>query len=556
MISRCASSGLEFELTPEDENFYRRVSPAFMGEKQLIPTPAFSPQARLVRRMTWRNDRTFFRRRCSLSGKDIIAIYPADTPFPVYHPSEWWSDKWNPESFGRDVSFKRPFFEQWCDLMTAVPRLGVDIVNCENSDYCNYCGDDKNCYLDIAGEANEDCYFNLFTKYSKNCVDCTFVYNSQLVYQSINCYNCYEVVCGYYLEDCSNCDFCFDLKGCRNCLFCSNLRRKEYHISNRPVTREEYEAAIRELRKDSFAAMERHAAGWREVIRNAIHRDMYNLNSEECTGDNIKNSKNCLFCFNVTNCWDCKYLYDVLDARDCYDLNYSLYNPELSLELISTLSMKFSAFCMASHYCTTCFYCDQCNNSQNLFGCIGMNQKQYCILNKQYSREDYEKTALRLTGLMKETGEWGQFFPSALSPWGYNETVAQEYFPLSEREARAQGFNWREGPKSGATEGKSAQIPDSISAVDDSILGQVLRCSVTGKPYRLAGAELQFYRQMGLAIPRKAPDTRHLERLQMRNPRVLYRRKCSKTGADIMTTYAPDRPEKVYSTAAYFAEVV
>jgi len=31
---------------------------------------------------------------------------------------------------------------------------------------------------------------------------------------------------------------------------------------------------------------------------------------------------------------------------------------------------------------------------------------------------------------MIETGEWGEFFHPSLSPFGYNETVAQEYYPL------------------------------------------------------------------------------------------------------------------------------
>jgi hypothetical protein len=36
---------------------------------------------------------------------------------------------------------------------------------------------------------------------------------------------------------------------------------------------------------------------------------------------------------------------------------------------------------------------------------------------------------------MQTTGEWGEFFDPSLSPFGYNETVAMEYFPLKkERE--------------------------------------------------------------------------------------------------------------------------
>ena len=105
----------------------------------------------------WRNDRSFHRRKCSLSGESFISMYSEDTSFPVYKPSEWWSDKWNPLDYGQEFDFSRSFFDQWHELMNKVPRLGIDIVNCENCDFCNYCGDEKNCYLDIAGEGNEDC---------------------------------------------------------------------------------------------------------------------------------------------------------------------------------------------------------------------------------------------------------------------------------------------------------------------------------------------------------------------------------------------------------------
>ena len=41
---------------------------------------------------------------------------------------------------------------------------------------------------------------------------------------------------------------------------------------------------------------------------------------------------------------------------------------------------------------------------------------------------------------MISTGEWGEFFPSSLSPFGYNETVAQEYFPLTREEVLESSF--------------------------------------------------------------------------------------------------------------------
>ena len=36
---------------------------------------------------------------------------------------------------------------------------------------------------------------------------------------------------------------------------------------------------------------------------------------------------------------------------------------------------------------------------------------------------------------MKKNSEWGNFFPGYMSVCGYNESVAQDYFPLSKEEA-------------------------------------------------------------------------------------------------------------------------
>jgi hypothetical protein len=534
----CKNCNTNYELTEADKKFYQEVG---------ISEPAHCPQCRNIRRMSWRNDRSFYNRKCSLSGKQFISFYPPETEFPVYHPDEWYSDGWDPMDFGQEIDFTRPFFEQWNELKNKVPRLGIDIINCENSYYCNYCGDDKDCYLDIAGEGNEDCYYDLFTKYSKDCVDCTFVYNSELCYESINCYDCYRAVFSIYLENCSDCYFSYDLKGCKDCLFCTNLRQKQYCIMNKQYSKEEYEAKLKELNLGSYKSLQALKSHWKQVIEQAVHRDMYTLNSENCTGNNIKNSKNCMSSFNIGNCEDCKYLYDVLEAKDCYDLNYSLYHPEKSCELISTLSMKFSAFCMASHYCSDSFYTDLCNYSENLFGCIGLKRKKFCILNKQYSEDEYKALKSKLIEHMKSTGEWGEFFPSQYSPFGYNETVAQEYYPLNKEAAE----KWTDKADENHYQGPKYQIEDSISDAPEDISKQILICEVSGKPYKVIPQEVRFYKSLGVALPRRSADQRHKDRIDLRNPRVLFERTCSKSGEKILSTYSSERPEKVYCEKDY-----
>ncbi len=357
-----------------------------------------------------------------------------------------------------------------------------------------------------------------------------------------------------YLDNCSSCAFCYDLKGCNDCLFSYNLRHKKYHIFNQKYSKEGYEQKLAELQFGSFKALQAEIKMWKDMMKQAIHRDMYNLNSENCTGNNIKNSKNCHNVYNVVNCEDSKFLYDVLDAKDCYDMNYSLYKPEVAYEIISTLSMKFSAFSLTSHYCNNVFYCDNCNNSSNLFGCTGLNQKKYCILNKQYTKEEYEKMIPRIKKHMRKTGEWGEFFPAKLSPYGYNESIASEYYPLTKEEALAAGYPWRDKEEA-KRQPQMYEIPDDISDVPDSITNEILACSNCGKNYKIIAQELSFYHKMHLPIPQKCPDCRHQDRIERRHPRKLWMRQCARCNKEIQTPYTPERSESTYCKECYLKTV-
>lgn len=509
--------------------------------------------------MAWRNDRTFYRRKCDLTGSMFVSMYAPDAAFPVYKQDAWHGDGWDGLTFGRAMDFSRPFFPQWAALNDCVPHWGVAISNCENSDYCNYCNDEKNCYLDIAAEANEDCYYDHFTKYSKNCCDCAFVYHSTLCYESIQCYNCYNVQRSQYMDDCSDCALCFDCKGCRNCLLSINLRNKEYCILNEPHSKEEYEKKARELHLESAQAVENLSLFWKKRrIEKGIYRDMYAINCERCVGNDLKNCKNCQHCFNATNCEDCAELYDVLDARDCRDMNYSPYGPEASYEVTSTVGLKFSAFYMAGPYNVSCYYSHMLQSCKDCFGCIGLKHKQHCILNTQYTKEDYEMLVPKIIAHMRSTHEWGEFFPVALSPHGYNETVAQEYFPLSKNETEKLGWKWRDQVDEMPKVEKiipAERLPDSIDDIPDDILNWAIQCEATKRPFKIVKQELDFYRKMRLPIPHLHPDERHLRRMALRNRRKLWNRACAKCQKPIETSYAPDRPEMIYCEECYLKEV-
>ena len=191
------------------------------------------------------------------------------------------------------------------------------------------------------------------------------------------------------------------------------------------------------------------------------------------------------------------------------------------------------------------------NDSKYLFGCVGLKKKQYCILNKQYTKEEYEVLVPKIIEHMKRTGEWGEFFPISISPFSYNETVAQEYYSLSKEDVLSKGYKWKDYDEQSQYQGVKHEVPINISEVKDDICNAILQCEITGKAYKIIPQELEFYRKMNLPIPSTCPDQRHLERMNLRNPRKLYDRTCSKCNCDIKTTYSLERPEKVYCEECY-----
>jgi hypothetical protein len=140
----------------------------------------------------------------------------------------------------------------------------------------------------------------------------------------------------------------------------------------------------------------------------------------------------------------------------------------------------------------------------------------------------------------------------------YNESVAQDYFPLTKEEAENRNWRWRnekdEIPKVEKTI-PAVQLPDSIDDVPDDILNWAIECELTTRPFLIVKQELEFYRKMKLPIPHLHPDERYKKRMGLRNPRKLWGRQCNKCNKSIQTTYAPDRPEKVLCEECYLKEV-
>jgi hypothetical protein len=550
----CTDCGTAFEITNEDQKFLKDFE---------VPPSQSCPECRQMRRMNERNARKLYWRMCSKTGKRILSQYHADHPFPVYAPEVWWSDVWDGLDFGRDFDFTQLFFPQFLALKNVVPHQARFVIqgSMENSDYTNCAGFMKNCYLCFEVDYNEDCYFSNRVYHCTNMVDCSNCYTSELCYECIDCTDAHSL---FYAQDCQNCSESFFLKnciGCRECIGCINQRQKRYMLLNEQLTKEEFEKQKKALRLDTTEGVKAFCTKAEAFFAAQPQRYVQAERNEHCTGDHLYDSKNSFSCMDCKDLEDCRYCAKVaMGVKSSMD--YTSWGDKAE-RLYQCAACGNNAFHL--RFCTTCTtnnadltYCDGCTGCSDCFGCVGLKKKKFCILNKQYSKEQYETLVSKIIEHMNTAGEWGEYFPKEVCPYGYNETIAMEYFPLSKKEALKRGYKWHDEADEPLDVQKiipAAQLPESVRGIPDDVLHWAITSEKSERPFKIIKQELEFYRAHNLPLPHLHPEERHEERLKRRPPRRLWQRPCSACGKNIESTFSLERTERVLCEECYLKEV-
>lgn len=540
----CKNCKQQFEVTDEDTKFYSKIGSA---------KPTFCPQCRQQRRLAFRNELNLYQRKCDHSGKTIISMYSPDKKYKVYDQKIWWSDKWDAMDYGRDFDFGKPFFEQFLELQKVVPRMSLNCIGNENSEFTNYSFRNKNTYLIFTADFNEDSYYGRFGCNNFKCVDWDFTDKSTFCYETADIFECNKCFFSQKCENSSELYFCYDMKNCHNCIFSANLRNKRNYIFNKQVTLEEFQKAKGALPLWSHKGLMETMKESDKFLSKQPRKYLEMLQCEDSLGDHLRNSKNAKYCFDSQKLHDVKYVSQLGGgAKDCYDWDFFGADSELCYEMVSCAyqiqNCKFTMNTWDGNYGLS--YCDLCLGNKDLFGCVALRKKRFCILNKQYSEEEYEKLVPKIIEHMKRTGEWGEFMPAQMSPFCYNESVAYEYFPMTREEALQKGYKWKERDEKEYAP-QNYQIPDNIKDVPETIINEILACTQCGKNYRIIPQELVLYRDNGVAIPRKCYNCRHKRRMALRNPRKFYDRTCYRCGTNIKTTYPKSNPAPIYCEKCY-----
>jgi hypothetical protein len=562
---KCQNCKKDFTIEPEDFNFYEKIK---------VPAPTWCPECRMIRRMSSVNVWSLFYRNCDKCGERTLSMYPPTQKIIVYCQPCWWADDWDGAEYAMEYDPSRPFLAQWKELSEKTPYAALETtyLNLKNCDYSNAISYSKNCTLAIWADNCENVFHSSLLNGAKDTADSLRVfYGSELCYECVGIDKSYRI---FYSQECDSCTdiwFSRNCYGCMNCVGCVNLRGSSYKIFNEQYSKEGYSEKLKELKlntRSGINMLKKEAEiFWKKFPYRFYTGNSLNLN---ITGEYVCWSKNSKELYNVGGAENCKWCQFITfkPAKDCWDYSGWGNNVELIYESLdvgeNVNNVKFSCICVPDVINTE--YSLWCITSKNNFGCVNLKRKSYSILNKQYSKEEFEKLKTKIIEDMKknpyvdEQGRawpYGEFFQPGFSKFAYNNSNAYKFFPKTKEEALKCGYAWNDEKEKQADATISGKdLPETISAANNSVLNEIISCTTCERKYKIAALEFDLLRKMNMPLPTRCLKCREkslFEKLQM--PR-LYDRECAKCDKAIRTSYASDRPEIVYCEKCYQQEFI
>ncbi len=558
----CRVSGREFIIYPEDQKFYD-----MMG----VNYPTLDPVERSRQRIAFGPlVTTVYKRKCDATGKELVTYYHPLTPAKIYDRDYWLSDDFDPKIYGRDFDFGRSFFEQFRDLLWAVPKFHAINMDGENSDYTLMGRNNKNCYL-VCSFGCVDTMFSC-VRDCREVVDCMNLYDCEGCYECVSCDFGYNLKFAQFSRQCRDSMFLYDCHHVSDCIMCVGLKHKQYCIKNRQLTKEEYERQKENFDTGSFQSLENMKKQFADFCRNFPVRENQNSNCQNVIGDFMKDSENCFMCFQGRNSRGCRYcMTHCNDQINCFDTGSSRSENCLN---VGTRSMaKDCKFCHELIGGNNLEYCYEITATCNdMFGCVGIKTpSEYMILNKQYTKDKYFELKKKIIAYMKETGEYGEFFPMEMSLFPYHDSFAYEYWPIDERQVTPLvgtdlglvDFGGKEHLKIHFRPFEKKDTAEQMYAIEDNIksycdekkqhdlLTAILICEKTGRPYRIQPSELYFYIKYNLPIPRESFYARHPRRASELTRTNIYQRNCDHCGKDMATVFGKETEREVWCAGCY-----
>jgi hypothetical protein len=524
----CRISWKEFIITDREVAFLTSITPSFAWKKYPLSLPALCPEERMRRRLSWRNSFTLYKAKCAISWKNIVSSFNSASWYLGTDQKTWWTEvEWL--DYGISFDEQESFFEQYANLIksTPLPCLSNSYSVNINSDYVNGTINVKDCYLIFNSMKSEHSEYAETINKSEYIFDSSYVFESAYCHDCIGITRCHMCISVEESEDCRDSLFLYDCRWCSHCILSFGLENQSFCIRNQKVSEEEYFSFLSTMKlEDGTLNVDLLKKEFEEMRKN-VEKNDHIIGSENCSGkfikfsSNVENGKNLIGAEDTMNTWQMNY---ITRCYDCFSWGgWSISSPgaESCYECMSIGSGAYGLIGCWWVWENTrnMYYCYSCIGCQDCLGCVWIRQKQYCIFNKQYTKKEYELLAPQIIEKMIEHNEWGEYPPSIMSPFSYDETVANLEFPMTQAEAIKKWYTWSTVDSTPQIHDKKipgSKLPPEITDIPDDILSWAIECEASGKYYMITRPELEFYRKHHLPIPRKHYDMRRKERFERR----------------------------------------
>lgn len=543
----CAETGESFEIEARDIEMCRQLR---------VPLPKTTWLARMRQKRSFMGGFDLYRRELP-DGRSVVTLYDPESFAKFLPVEEWYSDVFEPETFAQGAKPNQSFFAQWDRLSRVVPRPALwQDAKSVNSEWSIYYLNVKNGYNCFGAWDSEELVYTDQTGRTKHSVDLSLCYGCEWCFDSVFCKQCARTSFSERCENCVDVFFSLGCKNCSDCFGCTNLRNKKNYFLNEQLTADEYKKRLAAIDLTDANVVEEWRARIRKDLWDTAYRQgMMVMNSENAIGDDILDSRDVM----GISLYSCERTYRsmlVEKGRDSYDNQAGMNFERCYNDLLSVNCYE----CRMTNFCQTCVdveYSEFCTDCEHCFGCIGLKHKKFCVFNKQYTEEEYWPLVDAIKTAMLERGEYGEFFPHQLNPVAYNSSHAMAIFPLTEAEAKKIGMRWYSFKEEMAGDAApTSEIPARLKDVTDEILKQKFRDPASGRIFRFVKPELDFHREMNLALPRVHPSIRRYARAAQQFPMHLYARACDSCGKQIETRIPPEHTAPVLCSACYEQVVI
>jgi len=541
-----------FEITKEDIEFYKMLK---------VPPPKCCSVCRKIRRFSFVNTNILYKHPNNAPEKSgyVISFVPPISALSVYDVLSY-QKIFEPYAYAKKFDETIDFFSQFYNLRLKVPQPAIiRDPSSINSEYSLNGRNLKNGYWVSGGWNSEDVWYSGSIFDSREIMDCYKIRNSEKCYESVDSRGSYNCSYLYFSENCIDSQLLYDCRNCQNCFGCVNLRNRRYYLFNNKLSKEAYEKELQHIHFKSRKHRKIMFDKFWSFIKTQPLRAPRIEHSKDVDGVIILDSKNC---HNVINCEKSeheRHVDSIVGHKDSMDVYVSGGSEKLYETAAVGSQCSNVKFSFASKFITDSEFLINCRNCSNCFACIGLENKSYCILNKQYHIDDYFKELDHIKTSMMKSDQYGEFLPYKFSTFAYNGSSADMPFPLNKNEIQQLGALWQPDIEIDGVNMitlSPEEVPDSIVEVDDSILTKAIICEETGKPFRIVNSELEFYRKHNIPIPVVHPYKRIRNRNKYVGNRMINKTVCSSCKKGINSMYDTKEDLILYCDECYKREFI